>query len=1519
MLRRFTLLPLIATIFLHCSFVQVWGQKSTALFPSDESLFNLVEKHIHTPVFTWVQPNGEIFLQRDFSEYLHTMPFYEGPAHHSGEDQGHQHNSEMLQEFLNRPHPSVATLEKYFSSAAAEFGVPVEILRAYAQLQSNWAQVSESMYGSWGIMGLVENNVSRQISDASAMLNISKDDIKNDAKSNIRAAVALLAWFQQKKGAANTLEDWFGSVCELTGLPEKDLQESLAQRVYRVIKEGSRTISIWGEIIFIRPKETISIPSLPEWSKETDPVELNSHGIPDNACATTNYAASCNYGTRPEGAIKYYFIHYIATGTYEGAISWFKNCSSGVSAHYVVRNFDGYITQMVDESDRAFSQGVAEYNNYGIGVEHEVLAANLSMWDSEPMLREAAKLAADVCNRNLLPKQRRITNGDPGIYGHSDVRATDCPNLTPARWDNFLSKVLNSTPCVVATPTLHSILGEPGTGRVTASWKANTEEKLAGYRLYYATDEALTQWALAANEETLTSATTSISLLPNQFSVIPQGPVYHFRITAVGLNNGGPLAESHPSDVYSRSWQTSGQKLLIVDGFDRISGSYKNPTHPFAVGYYKAIRERSGLQVSTAANEKVEDGTINLNDFDIVVWFVGDESSADMVFSAAEKNAIISFLINGGKLFLSGSEIAYNVGRAAASGYDLSFMNNYLKSNYVNDGSASYTPASGTAGSPFEGLSIPFGVVFPEDFPDAISPTGGAVNLLDYAVTPATNKAAIGFKGTFGNGTIPGAIIYFAFPLETAAEPTISSAMEKILQYFDIATNVTPPITVADQAILESGAGKRIYVLANDNGNGTNINPATVTIVQLPSNGQAIPQMDGTIIYKSNNGFTGNDVFTYKVNNTEGMSSNTSSVSVNILSVGECEAYKPEKDDNHPVRELRGAWVTSVFNLDWPTSRTATPTQQQAELLRILDTLRNTGFNTVFLQVRTGCDALYNSPYEPWSYYLTNSEGTAPSPHWDPLAFAVQAAHERGLELHAWVNPYRARTGSYTLSPNHLINQQPNWTLNVNTNLVLDPGLPQVREHITKIMHDIANRYDVDGVHFDDYIYPSGISTQDANTYAAHNPNNIGNIGDWRRDNVNRMIAMVYDTIQHINRTQNRNVVFGVSPFGIWKSGTPTGITGNSSYSVLYCDPIAWMLAGKVDYVAPQLYWKITGAQDYNILSQWWNDQAKLYNRPVFTGHAWYKMVDANNWPASEIEEQIKLNRLPVRENIRGEIGYRTQQIMQDGKGLKTALQQGLYRYKAYAPAYPWLDSVCPNPPMHVRLEGDTLRWDLPIQAADGDIADKYVVYSYTDAGQLQAMAGDGKRVLDMVASNKLYLPNAPYANYVVTALDKNNNESAPANSQTPNVLLCPNGSTSLPALVEGITYQWQILNGDNWQPLQQDENFSGTQTATLNISNLSLSQYGIQLRCVANGSNTGPAYTIRFGSLWTGFTNEQWSVANNWSCGTVPTIQTDAIINGGVSPFPVVDIPNAEARRVILRTGAQVNVTPGMKLTVGQ
>lgn len=1502
-------------LFSLCSFMQVKSQQNR--LPTDAELFTIAKKYISSPITKIEKPNGEIWFQRNVSDYLQSVQHAQD-AIQQDTDFGHDHAIDDLVEFLNRPHPAVATLEKYFSSSASEFGVPVNLLKAYAQIQSNWTQVSQSMYGSWGIMGLVENDKVKQISLAANLIKSSPETIRNDAYTHIRAAAALLAYYQKPYGAPQKTEDWFESTCLLTGFPERYLQESLVKRVFSTMEKGVKTISLWEEIIYLAPDDKVSVPEPVPSKVREDAIQLQGNGVPDYPNAIYNLT-TCNFNNRPAGAtIRYYFVHYIAVGTYEGTISWFKNCSAQASAHYVVRNSDGQVTQMVDEANRAWSQGVTEYNDQGIGVEHDVIAANLAMWDNANMLREAGKLAADVCNRNNIPKQRRVNNGEPGIYGHSDVRATDCPNLTPERWTTLLNNITGAVPSV-GTPTLFSVEAIAGSSQITATWKANTEPSLLGYRLYYATSEALVQWKLAANETTLPPGTTSITLQPNQFVEVPTEPVYHFRLTAVVPNGSNPVVESSPGDVYSRSSGTTGPKVLIVDGFDRMGGSYKLPAHAFTTNYFKAIRDRALVTISSVANEKVEDGTVSLQNYDIVVWYVGDESSADVVFSTAEKNAIIQFLNNGGKLLVTGSEVGYNIGRTGAAGLDLSFMNNYLKANYTHDGASTFSPATGIAGTPFEGLNIPFGIVYPEDFPDAMTPTGGAVALMNYAVSP--HRAAIGFKGTFGGNPNAGALVYAGFTLETANDPAIGEFIARTLSYFDISVLTAPPIANPDFSTTRSGNSKRINVVANDLGNGGIINPASVSITDQPIQGKVTVNTNGTVLYSANPGYVGLDSFYYRVANTQGSWSNVAKVRVQVLAggSGDCSPEFTEVDDEFPLRSLRGAWITSVFNLDWPTSRTASPAAQRAQLISQLDMLKNAGFNTVFLQVRTGSDALYQSAHEPWSFYLTGTEGLAPNPLWDPLAFAVDAAHERGLELHAWINPYRARTGSYTLAPNHLINTQPSWILTIGTNLILNPGLPDVRNYITMISADIANRYDVDGIHFDDYFYPSAITNQDAATFAAHNPGGFNNIGDWRRDNVNRMIANVYDTLQKINAATGRNIIFGVSPFGIWKSGTPPGITGQSSFSALFCDPIAWLQQGKVDYLAPQLYWRITGPQDYNILSQWWNDQSKQYGRPIYFGQAWYKMVDANNWPASEIENQIILNRLPVRDATRGEIGYRLGQLVDNSKGLRTALQQGLYRFKSYVPPYPGKDNICPNAPTNLRFDGDTLRWDAPAPASDGDLARKYVVYRFTNEQEALQLENDGTKVLDIVSGNRIRIPANPFERFVVTALDKNNNESLGAISPMPDVMLCVNGGTQLPAMVSGNTYQWQRRNSETWEVLPADGNFSGTQTATLSIQNLPVSFYGLQVRCVANNQDTGPVYTLRFGSVWTGGVNNRWDVAENWSCGSVPTLQTDAIIRMGVVNFPLIDVPHAEARRVVVHTGAQVNMVPGMKLTVGQ
>lgn len=1320
--------------------------------PSDSALLALVNRHVQTPVSRTTNSAGDVFLQRDMTGYLKSTVLRPQPIPPGQADHGHDHKDAMLIEFLNRPQPSVNTLNKYFNQAALEFGVPVELLKATAQVQSNWAQVSESIYGSWGIMGLIENYRVHQINAAASLLQVTEDAIKNDAKTNIRAAAALLKYYQGNN-PPNTLADWFGAMKKLNGLWDEALSNSLALRIYDVVREGSKTVSLWGEIINISPAG-VSLPRSATEANFDSPTASRFEAV-DYPNAVPNFT-TCNFNSRPMGStIQFYFVHYVATGTYQGAVNWFKDCSSSVSAHYVVRNSDGEVSQVVAEADRAWSQGVTVYNDKGIGVEHEVLATNLSMWDSDPMLIAAANLCVNVCNRNGIPKTRRITNGDPGIYGHSDVRATDCPNMTPARWTNYLNR-LNTVN--VAAPVLFSVLN-PGTGtQITASWRTNIEPTLAGYRLYYATTDALNQWKLAADETTLTAATTSVSIDATQFIVPPAGNVYHFKLTAVATDGTNPLVESNASDIYSRSSNTTGPKVLIVDGFDRSGGtaSYPSPTHSFATSYFKSLRNNAALQVSTAADEKIADGTILLTDYDIVVWFSGDESGTPIVLSVAEKTALKTFLDSGKKLFISGSEIAYNVGRTGGAALDLAFMNNYLKSGYVGDGSSTYTPATGTVGSFLDGVRVPFGFVYHEDFPDAITPLNGGASILTYNISP--NIAGVAYKGLFGAGTVPGGVIYLSFPLETVIDTTMAAVMNKALAYFDIAVS-TVPLAYDDAATAISRVAKRINVLANDFSNGSPLNPATVTIVTNPANGTVTVDNTGAITYISDAGYSGNDSYQYTVQNSNGLS-NVATVTLKVEGLITCNPAAPETDELAPKRDMRGAWVSTVFNLDWPSSRSLTTAQQQAELITILDSLAKTNINTVFFQVRPEGDALFASTIDPWSYWLTGTQGTAPNPFWDPLAFAIEAAHARGMELHAWLNPYRAKSSTPTLAANHVATLHPDWTFVAGTATLLNPGLPDVRTYLTQVIGDIATRYDVDGIHFDDYFYPSGMASQDAATFTTYNPTGIATLADWRRNNVNLLIARVYDTLSLINTTMNRNIIFGVSPSGIWKSATPVGITGSSSFNDLYCDPIAWMQAGKVDYISPQLYWIVGGPQDYNTLSKWWNDQALANNRYLYPGLAIYRLTDASNWALFQIENQINVNRDPAHEQVRGQILFRTKMLMDNAKGLKTSLQNNQFKYKSLPPAMLWKDAICPNAPINLRRDGDTLRWDAPAAAADGDLPRKYAVYRFLNAVEALTGLQDAAKLYMVTYTNKAALPPLVTGYFVVTSIDKNNNES---------------------------------------------------------------------------------------------------------------------------------------------------------------
>ncbi len=477
-----------------------------------------------------------------------------------------------------------------------------------------------------------------------------------------------------------------------------------------------------------------------------------------------------------------------------------------------------------------------------------------------------------------------------------------------------------------------------------------------------------------------------------------------------------------------------------------------------------------------------------------------------------------------------------------------------------------------------------------------------------------------------------------------------------------------------------------------------------------------------------------------------------------------------------PKEEFRAVWLTTVYRLDWPGSYAVT--SQKYELKQIFDKLQSWGLNAVIFQVRPACDAFYDSPYEPWSNWLTGTEGQAPNPYYDPLSFAVQAAHERGLELHAWFNPYRAKEGNNTaVSSEHVSNEHPEWVLNISkkgsaqtapmdirelnlpksTDYILDPGKADVRSYVLKVIMDVVNRYDIDGVHMDDYFYPySGISNEDQQTFNEEN-RGFTNIDNWRRDNVNLLIESVYDSIKAVKP----HVKFGMSPFGIWKNGVPSGIVGLDAYSQIYCDAVAWLKGQYVDYLTPQLYWPFGGGQDYGKLMPWWAGKAVNNQRHFYPGHAAYK---ASDWSANELPRQIRLNRNTIASL--GSIYFRYNHVNNNPKGFLDSLRNHYYRYPALTPRMTWNDSIPPLPPaaINVFVTGDTahITWSPPLPTKDDQEPYRYLVYKWPASLAPDTLDAEFIYYLTQPgAADSIADLNYNGYRYGVAALDRLNNESA--------------------------------------------------------------------------------------------------------------------------------------------------------------
>lgn len=400
-----------------------------------------------------------------------------------------------------------------------------------------------------------------------------------------------------------------------------------------------------------------------------------------------------------------------------------------------------------------------------------------------------------------------------------------------------------------------------------------------------------------------------------------------------------------------------------------------------------------------------------------------------------------------------------------------------------------------------------------------------------------------------------------------------------------------------------------------------------------------------------------------------------------------------------PERELRGAWVATVGNIDWPSTNNLSTAQQKAELLAIMDRAQELKLNALVFQVRPSCDALYASTLEPWSEYLTGTMGKAPQPFYDPLAFAVAEAHKRGLELHAWFNPYRARAAiaKSPIAPTHVSKMRPELVRQYGKSLWLDPGEKAVQDYSLGVVMDVVKRYDIDGVHFDDYFYPykeRGPSGQELDFPDEASWQRFGAGGklsreDWRRENVDVFIRRVYESI----KAAKPWVKFGVSPFGIWRPHNPPQIQGYDAYENLYADSRKWLASGWVDYFVPQLYWGIEPPeQSFPVLLKWWagqNPKGRLLAAGMDstkTGH---------RWKPEEIIEQIRLTR--TQPGVEGHLHWDMKALMRNG-GLDSALEREVYGQPALVPAMPWLDHSAPARP-NLGLSGKhALHWQAGAQ-----------------------------------------------------------------------------------------------------------------------------------------------------------------------------------------------------------------------------
>ena len=342
----------------------------------------------------------------------------------------------------------------------------------------------------------------------------------------------------------------------------------------------------------------------------------------------------------------------------------------------------------------------------------------------------------------------------------------------------------------------------------------------------------------------------------------------------------------------------------------------------------------------------------------------------------------------------------------------------------------------------------------------------------------------------------------------------------------------------------------------------------------------------------------------------------------------------PTTEISPPKREFRAVWVATFHNIDWPSTKGLDPDTQRKEFLTLVDEQQANGMNALVVQVRPAGDAFYDSKLTPWSEYLTGTQGKKPEPYYDPLAYMVQVAHSRNMEFHAWFNPFRAVSHEKfsSVSSLNISKQHPEWIMKNGRQLYLNPGIPEVRDHVVEVILEVVRNYDIDGLHFDDYFYPYKDASNpfdDSQTFALYK-GEMEDINAWRRHNIDRFIEQLSDSLKQIKPY----IKFGVSPVGIWRNKTqdPRGSNTRVSYTaydVLYADVRKWLKQGWVDYVAPQLYWSMNNPRaSYHNLLPWWSDNS--FGRHLYIGQAVYKTKANESGPwknPNQLSNQLRMNQ----------------------------------------------------------------------------------------------------------------------------------------------------------------------------------------------------------------------------------------------------------------------------------------------------